>query len=82
MKLDAVKFALAAGIFWGGALFVFTVVAAFTGYGTEWLNSFIATIYPGFSVSYGGSLLGLIYGFIDGFIGCWIFAAIYNKLLG
>ncbi|MCL5007018.1 MAG: bacteriophage holin [Patescibacteria group bacterium] len=82
MKLNANKFGLAAGIFWAVILFVFTLIAATTGYGTGWLQSFVATIYPGYTVSVFGSVLGLIYGFIDGYVGCWLFAALYNKLVG
>ena len=63
-------------------LFVFTLVAAITGYGTNWLQSFIVTIYPGYSVSVFGSVLGLVYGFTDGFVGGWLFAVLYNKLVG
>jgi len=81
MKLHAVKFGLAAGIFWGVVLFVFTLIAATSGYGAVWLKTFIVTIYPGYSVSFTGSVVGLVCGFVDGFVGCWIFASLYNRLL-
>ena len=81
MKLNALKFGLAAGIFWAIALFAFTLIAATTGYGTAWLQSVIATIYPGYTVSPVGSVLGLVYGFVDGFAGCFIFAWLYNRLV-
>jgi len=80
MKLNAHKFALAAGILWAIAMFVFTWIAVGTGYLGDFLN-IIAGVYPGYSVTAGGSFLGLVYGFIDGYVGCWLFAALYNKLL-
>jgi len=80
-KLDARKFGLAGGILWGAVMLVSTILAVSTGYATEFLNLF-ASIYPGFNISGGGVVVGLIYGFVDGFVGCWLFAKIYNGLLG
>jgi hypothetical protein len=40
------------------------------------------SIYPGYSISPGGSFLGLIYGFLDGFIAGAVIAWIYNKVVG
>jgi len=77
--LNAKNFALAAGIFWGAALFVFTLISIYTGYGSVFLD-LLADIYPGFNISVGGAFLGLIYGFIDAFVGCYIFVVLYNWL--
>jgi hypothetical protein len=79
MSLNTKNLALAGGILWGGVMFIFTLVALWTGYGTEFLN-LVGTIYKGYSVSALGSIIGLIYGFVDSFIGLWIFGWIYNKL--
>ncbi|MCR4328468.1 MAG: bacteriophage holin [Patescibacteria group bacterium] len=79
--LDAKKFGLAAGILWGAAMLVFTLISIATGYADEFM-SLMANVYPGYTVSVEGSVIGLIYGFLDGFIGCYLFAAIYNKLHG
>lgn len=81
MKLNAAKFGLAGGIFWAAIVCICTLVATWTGFTAAWLNAFVATLYPGYTVSLGGSVLGLIYGFLDGLIGGWLFASIYNKLL-
>lgn len=78
-KLSPLAFGLAAGIFWGIMLFGWTLLALWTGYAREILE-LIGKIYLGYSVSYLGSLLGLIYGFIDAFVGCAIFAWLYNRL--
>jgi len=40
----------------------------------------LGKFYLGYSLSWGGGLIGLIWGFVDGFIGGAIFAWLYNKL--
>jgi len=36
---------------------------------------------PGYSVSWGGSLIGLVYGFIIGGLTGWAIALIYNRIV-
>lgn len=79
--LNAKNFGLAAGIFWGLSMFVMTLINIYTGYAGQWL-SLMADIYPGYEISFLGSVIGLAYGFVDGFVGLFIFAWIYNKLNG
>lgn len=78
--LDAKKFGLAAGILWGACLFVFTIIAYFTGYAYSWLMMW-SHIYLGYNISLLGSIVGLVYGFFDGFVCFFLFAWLYNKLL-
>ncbi|MBD3155256.1 MAG: hypothetical protein GF368_01210 [Candidatus Aenigmarchaeota archaeon] len=54
------------------------MISVITGFGTEFLV-LIKSIYPGYEISYLGSLVGLAYGFFDGLFGCYIFAWLYNK---
>jgi hypothetical protein len=35
-------------------------------------------IFPGYRVTFGGSFLGLVYGFVVGYGSGWIIAAVYN----
>lgn len=77
--LNPVKFGLAAGIFFGVVLLITTLISASNGYGTALLNIFVS-IYPGYAITYGGAVLALIYGFIDGFIGLYILIWLYNWL--
>lgn len=81
MRLDAKKFGLACGLLWGAAMFILTLISIWTGYANDFLG-LISSIYPGYDVSYTGSLIGIIEGFIDGFIGSWLFATIYNRFVG
>lgn len=77
--LDPRRLGLAGGILWAVSLFVMTVVSMYTGYAHNFLEG-LAQIYPGFSVSWPGSFIGLLYGFFDWFIGLYILAWLYNKL--
>lgn len=80
MKLNVKAFALAGGIFWGAVMFLMTLLAATTGYGVEMMEA-IGTIYAwGYNISVGGAFVGLVYGLVDGLIGCGLFALLYNKL--
>lgn len=77
-KLNAKALGLAGGTLWAACLAVWTLIATWTGYGSEILQ-LLTTIYPGYAISYVGVLLGAVYGFIDAFIGCWLLALLYNK---
>jgi len=81
MKLNVKAFALACGILWGLGLFVLTWwVIAFDGSTSE--ITMIGRLYRGYTISPLGSLLGLLYGFIDAFIGGAILAWLYNRIAG
>ena len=79
--LNAKNLGLAGGILWGLAMFICTVVSIYTGYAGLFLDA-MAGIYPGYDVSWGGSIIGLIYGFFDAFIGLYILAWLYNRFNG
>ena len=79
MKFNVKNFALTGGIIWGSAIFLTTLVSIYTGYATMFLNG-IASIYPGYSISLSGSVIGLVYGFLDVSVGVYIFTWIYKKL--
>jgi hypothetical protein len=79
MTLNAKNLGLSGGILWGAVLFIITLISVPTGYASGFLSG-IASIYPGYSITYLGSIVALIYGFIDGFIALFIIALIYNKL--
>ncbi len=78
--VDAKRFGLALGLLAGLCMLVLTWAALLLGgYGTEILN-LMASIYPGYTITWVGSIIGLVYGFIDGFIGGYIFVYLYNWL--
>lgn len=79
MKLNIKAFALACGIIWGLGLFALTWwIIAFEGVTRE--ITIIGKLYRGYSISPVGSIIGLIWAFIDGLVGGAIFAWLYNLL--
>lgn len=78
MKLNPWGLGLAGGILGAASIFIITWLSLFTGYASLWL-ALMADVYPGFSISVPGSFIGLVYGFIDGFIGLFILAWLYNR---
>lgn len=42
----------------------------------------MSSIYVGTSASWGGAFIGLVWGFVDGFIGFWLIALVYNAFVG
>ncbi|MCF7861310.1 bacteriophage holin [Candidatus Woesearchaeota archaeon] len=77
MKINEKNFGLAGGLIAGVTLFIMTLFSISTGYAQAFLE-IVMSIYPGYSISAFGSLVGLVYGFIDGFIGLYLLAMIYN----
>lgn len=77
--LNATKLGVAGAIIWSLSMFICTVLAIYTGYATDFLH-LMGSIYPGYMISWWGSIIGLIYGFIDGFVGLFLLAWLYNKL--
>jgi hypothetical protein len=78
-KINPLKLGLSGGILWGLLLFCMTWISMYTGYGMFWLSTWM-DIYPGFELSIGGSFIGLIYGFIDGFVCLFLTAWVYNLM--
>jgi hypothetical protein len=79
MKLDVKSIALTAGLFWGfGLLFITWWIIFFEGASGE--ITLIGKVYRGYNISFGGSLIGFVWAFIDGIIGGAIFAWLYNKI--
>jgi len=84
MRISAKAFGLASGRIWGGGVaFTALIHLAVPSYGSAFLN-FVSSIYPGFHAasSFGDTLVGILYGLLDGFVGGLIFAWLYNSLTG
>ena len=77
-KLNAWKMGLAAGILWGLALLLMTLISTYTGWGMFWLSQWM-DVYPGFNLSIKGAFLGLVYGFVDGFVCLFLLCWLYNR---
>ena len=80
MQLSAKALALALGLLWGGGVaFAALVHLVNPSYGTAFLDV-VSSIYPGFhsARSLGDAVVGTAYGLIDGAVGGFIFASLYN----
>jgi len=79
MKLNVKAFALSCAIIWGVGLFVITWwIILFEG--ATGGTTFIGRVYLGYCISPLGSLIGLVWAFVDGLIGGAIFAWLYNLI--
>jgi len=76
MHLNVKQFALASGVMGGLVLLLTTVIATGRGVGNN--LSHLSVVFPGYQVTYLGSLIGAIYGFVGGLVGGAVFSAIYN----
>ena len=79
MRLSIKAMAFAGAIFWGGAVFLTTWWLIVLGQGGS--EFFLCRVYPGYCVSPLGSLIGLVWGFVDGLIMGLVFAWLYNLFL-
>ncbi len=81
MKLNVRAFSLSAGLIWGSGLFLLTWwIIFFDGITGE--PTLIGRLYRGYSISPVGSIIGLIWAFVDGLIFGAVFAWLYNLVQG
>lgn len=79
MRLNVKAFAIAFGLLWGLGIFVLTWwIIAFEGATGE--VTLIGHVYRGFNISPLGSVIGLLWGLVDGAVGGLVFAWLYNLL--
>jgi hypothetical protein len=76
-QLDSIRFGFAAGVSLGLGLFMLGLIATFFKH-AESVVIIIGALYPGYGNDIPGSFFGLLWGLVDGFVGGWIFAKIYN----
>ncbi len=79
MKFNVKSFSLTCGIVWGLTILLSTFWMVITGASGKTLGK-LSKFYLGFSVSWGGAFIGMVWGFVDGLIVGALFAWLYNKL--
>jgi hypothetical protein len=79
MKLNVKAFALTCSLFWGFGLFLITWWIILIG-GATGETTLIGRIYLGYNISPLGTVIGLIWALLDGFVGGAIFAWLYNLI--
>ncbi len=78
MQLHSKAFSLSCGIISGFSVFLVGILGSL-GIGTSFVES-LSGLYPGFTASLLGSVVGSIWAFIDGLILGGIFSWLYNRL--
>lgn len=84
MKLSVNAVAFTMGLLWAGCMLLVGIVnLAHPGYGADFLRM-MSSVYPGFhdAHTWGSVAIGTLYGFVDGLVGGWIFAWIYDRIAG
>ena len=80
-RLHVSSLGLAFGVLWGASVCVVALIAMAHGsYGMEFVNA-IGTLYIGYKATWLGSLIGLVWGFIDAFVMGVVLAWLYNYFL-
>ena len=79
MELNVKAFAITVGLIWGVGLFFLTWWMIVTG-GVSDEPTLIGRVYLGYRVTPAGSVIGMLWGLVDGLIGGAIFAWLYNLL--
>ena len=80
MKLNVKGFALTAGILVGLSVLLITLISLWHGGGGH--LALLKLIFPGYEVTYLGSIVGLAHGFAYGLIAGALFGWLYNWLAG
>ena len=82
LKLDRVAFGVSLGTVTGLVLFLATLILVAKGGDVVGPNlRLLSQYFPGYHVTASGSALGLVYGFLTGFIGGWFFALLRNTMM-
>lgn len=79
MKLDVKAMALTIGILWGACVFIMTWWILLTG-GAGGAPTLLERVYLGYHFTPIGSVIGLVWAAIDGFICGALIAWLYNVL--
>jgi hypothetical protein len=79
MKLNIKAFALSCGIIWGSSILVLTFWLLILDSNGRIIND-LGNIYIGYSLTWLGGVIGMIWGFVDGLISGAFFSWLYNKI--
>ena len=79
MKLNVKALAMSGAILWGAVILLITWwILLLDGPSDE--VTLLAKVYRGYSITFMGSLIGMLWGLMDGAIGGALLAWLYNRL--
>ena len=76
-KLNVTALALACGLTWGIFVFLVVLLTMFWGWGSAF-TQLLGSVYIGVEGTLLGAFMGLLWAFVDGFIGGLVFVLLYN----
>ncbi|MEJ6558362.1 bacteriophage holin [Candidatus Thioglobus autotrophicus] len=79
-KLNEKALAISLGVLWSLAILSLSIIAMMSENYLHNVVEFFSSIYLGYSLSFTGILIGMVWAFIDAAIGGWFLAWLYNKL--
>ena len=79
LTLSVWGFGIALGIVWA-IMMLFAGWVSIWGWGTMFVNT-MSSVYVGYIPSFGGGIVGAIWGFVDGFTGGVLLAFFYNLIV-
>lgn len=77
LRLSICNLGMAVGIVWGVSAFLLAILSMHFNYGTPVVR-LLSSVYIGYVSTFGGAFIGLLWGFVDGFVGGALIAWIYN----
>lgn len=81
-KLNQRAWGVAVGVLFGGGLFLATVVLVLQGGVNVGQHlRLLSAYFPGYSVTYAGSIIGFVYGFVLGYALGRTVGSVYNRLV-
>jgi len=81
-KIDSLALGVALGTVFGLGIFLVTNLLIYKGGETVGPKlALLGQFFPGYRVTFGGSLIGLLYGFVSGFALGWLIAVIRNFII-
>lgn len=79
-SINTKALALSLGILWSLALLSVSIIALMSESYLHNIVGFLSSIYLGYSLSFTGILIGMVWAFIDAAVGGLVLAWLYNKL--